>query len=131
MLSISVRRWLMVPLVASATVLAVAAPASAKPIQFFEERAEAFWEVPHACADGSTAPGTLLVEHTATFEAPDTEDPIPTARPAVPRGLSRRDLLQLGRPSCTRDHHQQAASSGTSPLPAPERLVTSSASPTR
>ncbi|GIH11312.1 hypothetical protein Rhe02_93790 [Rhizocola hellebori] len=80
MLSISVQRWLIIPLVASAAVLAVPTAASAKPIQFFEERAEAFWEVPHACADGSTVPGTLLVSTTRAFSAPDTEDPTPTAR---------------------------------------------------
>lgn len=92
MLSFSVRRWLIVPLVASATVLAVATSASAKPIQLFEERAEAFWEVPHVCADGSTVPGTLLVSTTRFYEAPDTEDPTPTARlqflAVCPGGLS-------------------------------------------
>jgi hypothetical protein len=44
---------------------------------FFEETASAFWEAPHLCADGSTVQGTLLVQTTRDFEAPDTE---PTAR---------------------------------------------------
>jgi hypothetical protein len=45
-----------------------------------EETVEAFWEVPHACADGSTVEATLLVRSTRDFDAPDTEDPEPTAR---------------------------------------------------
>jgi hypothetical protein len=47
---------------------------------FFEETAAAFWEVPHQCADGTTVPGTLLVQTTRDFEAPETEDAEPTAR---------------------------------------------------
>jgi len=47
---------------------------------FFEETAESFWSVPHQCADGSTVQATLLVRTTRDFEAPDTEDPDPTAR---------------------------------------------------
>ena len=47
---------------------------------FFEETAEAFWAVPHQCADGSTVQGTLLVSSTRDFNAPDTDDPDPTAR---------------------------------------------------
>ena len=47
---------------------------------FFEETAEAFWAVPHECADGSTVQATLLVQSTRDFEAPDTDDPDPTAR---------------------------------------------------
>jgi hypothetical protein len=47
---------------------------------FFEETAEAFWAVPHACADGSIVQATLLVRSTRDFNAPDTEDPDPTAR---------------------------------------------------
>ncbi len=74
-------KWLAVALVPVVSVLAIPASASAaKPIRFFEETAEAFWEVPFACADGSTAPGTLLVKPTRDFEAPETEDPDPTAR---------------------------------------------------
>ena len=47
---------------------------------FFEETAEAFWAVPHQCADGSTVQATLLVRTTRDFESPDTEDANPTAR---------------------------------------------------
>jgi hypothetical protein len=47
---------------------------------FFEETAEAFWAVPHVCADGSIVEGTLLVKPTRDFEAPETEDPDPTVR---------------------------------------------------
>lgn len=47
---------------------------------FFEETAQAFWAVPHECADGSTVEGTLLVRSTRDFESPDTEDAEPTAR---------------------------------------------------
>jgi hypothetical protein len=47
---------------------------------FFEETAEAFWAVPHQCADGSTVQATLLVRSTRDFESPDTEDADPTAR---------------------------------------------------
>jgi hypothetical protein len=56
------------------------APAHADRELFFEETAGAFWEVPHQCADGSVVPGTLLVQTTRDFEAPDTEDSDPTAR---------------------------------------------------
>jgi hypothetical protein len=48
--------------------------------RFFEEIAEAFWAVPHECADGSTVQATLLVRSTRDFESPETEDPDPTAR---------------------------------------------------
>jgi hypothetical protein len=61
-------------------VLAFSASASAERTLFFEETAEAFWTVPHQCADGSTAQGTLLVRSTRDFNAPDTEDPDPTVR---------------------------------------------------
>jgi hypothetical protein len=47
---------------------------------FFEETAAAFWEVPHLCADGTTVAGTLLVQSTRDFEAPETEDSDPTVR---------------------------------------------------
>jgi len=36
--------------------------------------------VPHTCADGSVVSATLLVRSTRDFEAPDTDDPDPTAR---------------------------------------------------
>ncbi len=76
------RRWIVIPLavLSSITAVAVSTPAQAKPIAFFEERTEAFWAVPHQCADGSTASGTLLVSSTRDYEAPETEDPEPTAR---------------------------------------------------
>jgi hypothetical protein len=54
--------------------------AGAERSYFFEETAEAFWAVPHECADGSTVQATLLVRSTRDFEAPDTEDADPTAR---------------------------------------------------
>ncbi len=47
---------------------------------FFEETASAFWSVPYGCADGSVVQGTLLVQSTRDYEAPDTEDPDPTTR---------------------------------------------------
>jgi hypothetical protein len=69
-----------VALVALTATLAFATTASAVRELFFEETASAFWAVPHQCADGSTVEGTLLVQPTRDFEAPDTEDPDPTAR---------------------------------------------------
>ncbi len=54
--------------------------AGAEQSYFFEETAQAFWVVPHECADGSTVQATLLVSSTRDFEAPDTEDADPTAR---------------------------------------------------
>jgi hypothetical protein len=65
---------------ALAASLAFVAPAAAERELFFEETAEAFWSVPHQCADGSTVQATLLVRSTRDFSAPDTEDPEPTAR---------------------------------------------------
>ena len=47
---------------------------------FFEETAQAFWAVPHTCADGTVVQATLLVRTTRDFESPDTEDANPTAR---------------------------------------------------
>ena len=69
-------------LLAALAVLALPAAASAQAEQeyFFEETAEAFWSVPHTCADGTVVQGTLLVRSTRDFEAPDTEDTDPTAR---------------------------------------------------
>jgi hypothetical protein len=66
-------------------------PAQADRELFFEETAGAFWAVPHQCADGTTVMGTLLVQTTRDFVAPETEDPDPTARLqflAVCEGLS-------------------------------------------
>jgi hypothetical protein len=74
------RRWLVVVLAALTAVLAFSTSASAERTLFFEETAEAFWQVPHTCADGSIVQATLLVRSTRDFEAPDTEDPDPTAR---------------------------------------------------
>ncbi|MCI0686978.1 MAG: hypothetical protein L0Y54_07055 [Sporichthyaceae bacterium] len=76
------RRVAAIPLLALTAVLAIAmsAPAQAERSLFFEETAEAFWAVPHTCADGSIVQATLLVRTTRDFESPDTEDPDPTAR---------------------------------------------------
>jgi len=74
------RRWAAVALSALIAVLAFSATASAERSLFFEETAEAFWVVPHACADGSIVQGTLLVRSTRDFESPDTGDPDPTVR---------------------------------------------------
>jgi hypothetical protein len=63
-------------LVLSTTTSSAAAPKS----RFFEETAQAFWEVPHRCSDGSTVPATLLVKSTRDYSAPDTEDLDPTVR---------------------------------------------------
>jgi hypothetical protein len=67
-------------LTALTAVLASSTSASAERQLFFEETASAFWAVPHECVDGSTVQGTLLVLSTRDFEAPETEDPEPTAR---------------------------------------------------
>jgi hypothetical protein len=74
------RRGIVAALVALTAGLAFSTSASAERSLFFEETAEAFWAVPHECADGSTVEGTLLVRSTRDFEAPDTEDADPTAR---------------------------------------------------
>lgn len=74
------RRWVVVALATLAAALAFSTPASGERTLFFEETAEAFWAVPHECADGSIVQGTLLVRSTRDFNAPDTEDPDPTAR---------------------------------------------------
>lgn len=73
-------RWSVAPLAALTAVVATSASAEAAHELFFEETAEAFWEVPFDCDDGSTVPGTLLVRSTRDFEAPDRDDPDPTAR---------------------------------------------------
>ena len=73
-------RRLVVVLAALAASMAFVVSASAARELFFEETAEAFWAVPHQCADGSTVQGTLLVSSTRDFNAPDTDDPDPTAR---------------------------------------------------
>jgi hypothetical protein len=73
-------RRLVVVLAALAAFMAFVAPATAERELFFEEQASAFWAVPFECADGSVVQGTLLVLSTRDFNAPDTEDPDPTAR---------------------------------------------------
>ena len=73
------QRWVVL-LGALTAVLAFSTSASAQRSLFFEETAEAFWSVPHTCADGSTVEATLLVRTTRDFESPDTEDADPTAR---------------------------------------------------
>jgi hypothetical protein len=50
--------------------MASVAPATAERELFFEETAEAFWAVPHQCADCSTVQATLLVRSTRDFNAP-------------------------------------------------------------
>ena len=72
--------WAFVLIAALGLVLASSTTASAERSLFFEETAEAFWAVPHTCADGSTVQATLLVRTTRDFESPDTEDADPTAR---------------------------------------------------
>ena len=74
------RRRIVAALVALTAGLAFSTSASAERSLFFEETAEAFWAVPHECADGSTVEGTLLVRSTRDFEAPATEDADPTVR---------------------------------------------------
>jgi hypothetical protein len=74
------RRGAVVALAAMVAILTFSTSASAERTLFFEETAEAFWTVPHECADGSIVDGTLLVRSTRDFNAPDTEDPDPTAR---------------------------------------------------
>jgi hypothetical protein len=75
--------WRRLAVVAFASITAVmtfAASASAERTLFFEETASAFWAVPHECADGTVVQGTLLVESTRDFEAPETDDAEPTVR---------------------------------------------------
>jgi hypothetical protein len=74
------RRKVVVGLAALLAALAYSTSASADRSLFFEETAEAFWAVPHQCADGSTVTATLLVRSTRDFNAPDRDDPEPTAR---------------------------------------------------
>jgi hypothetical protein len=75
------RRWGVVSLLALTAALGFSPSTSiAERTLFFEETAEAFWAVPHECADGSTVQATLLVRSTRDFDAPDTEDTDPTAR---------------------------------------------------
>jgi hypothetical protein len=87
------RYWIVVSLAALTAALAfLPSPSTAEQTLFFEVTAEAFWAVPHACADGSIVEATLLVQSTRDFNAPDTEDPDPTARvqflAVCPSGIS-------------------------------------------
>lgn len=74
-------RWL-VPLVAAVAVVPAAAVSAVAGEQdtFTEETGEAFWSVPHTCADGAVVDGTLLVRSTRDFEQPETDDTDPTTR---------------------------------------------------
>ena len=74
------RRNVVMGFAALLAALAYSTSASADRSLFFEETAEAFWAVPHQCADGSTVTATLLVRSTRDFNAPDRDDPEPTAR---------------------------------------------------
>jgi hypothetical protein len=74
------RRKVVMGFAALLAALASSTSASADRSLFFEETAEAFWAVPHQCADGSTVTATLLVRSTRDFNAPDTDDPDPTTR---------------------------------------------------
>jgi hypothetical protein len=74
------RHKVVVGLAALLAALAYTTSASADRSLFFEETAEAFWAVPHQCSDGSTVTATLLVRSTRDFNAPDRDDPEPTAR---------------------------------------------------
>jgi hypothetical protein len=71
---------LIVTAMLGALVLSTTSSAAVATSRFFEETAQASWELPYTCADGSTVPATLLVETTRDFVAPDTEDQDPTAR---------------------------------------------------
>ena len=75
------KRWL-VPLVAAVAVVPAAAVSAVAGEQdtFTEETGEAFWSVPHTCADGAVVDGTLLVRSTRDFEQPETDDTDPTTR---------------------------------------------------
>ena len=74
------RRLVVVFLSTLCAVLVFSTSTSAQEELFFEETAEAFWQVPHRCADGAIVQATLLVRSTRDFEAPDRDDPDPTAR---------------------------------------------------
>ena len=63
-----------------ASALLAAPPAHAVRNLFFEQQAQAFWSVPYECADGSVVQGTLLVNPTYDYNAPDTVDTNPTTR---------------------------------------------------
>jgi hypothetical protein len=64
----------------AAAALPAPASAAAETTVFCEQTTEAFWVVPHTCADGTVVQATLLVSGTLDYESPDTEDAEPTAR---------------------------------------------------
>ena len=74
------RRLVVVVLSTLCAVIVFSTSTSAQEELSFEETAEAFWQVPHTCADGAIVQATLLVRSTRDFEAPDRDDPDPTAR---------------------------------------------------
>jgi hypothetical protein len=74
------RRLVVVVVSTLCAVLVFSTSASAQQELFFEETAGAFWQVPHRCADGAIVQATLLVQSTRDFNAPDRDDPDPTAR---------------------------------------------------
>ena len=76
----SQRRLVVIIVSTLSAVLVFPTSAATQQELFFEETAEAFWEVPHTCADGAIVPATLLVRSTRDFNAPDKDDPDPTAR---------------------------------------------------
>ena len=122
-------RRLVVALAALAASMAFVAPATAERELFFEETAEAFWAVPHQCADGSTVEATLLVRSTRDFDAPDTEDPDPTARvqflAVCPGGTS----FSWAAPTARRPSRAPRTSRASAPSD-PESPGTTSAAPT-
>jgi hypothetical protein len=81
-ITLSTRRWAAGSVAAAtiASALLAASPAQAVRELFFEQQAQAFWSVPHQCADGSVVQGTLLVNPTYDYFAPDTVDTNPTTR---------------------------------------------------
>jgi len=81
-------KWLAVALVPVVSVLAIpAAVSAAKPIRFFEETAEAFWEVPFACADGATATGQVTFDGALIADGPSNHPtrPAPFIRVDIER----------------------------------------------
>jgi hypothetical protein len=87
--------------------MAFVAPATAERELFFEETAEAFWAVPHQCADGSTVDATLLVR-SAWLQRNRYRGPGSHGQGAVPSGLPRRHLIQLGRTGGTGHDHEHS-----------------------
>src|SRR4051794_30366724 len=74
------RRSIGALLAALTVLLTLSTAASAENSLSFEETAAGFWQVPYQCPGGEIVQGTLLVQSTRDFEAPDTDDSNPTAR---------------------------------------------------